>query len=390
VQKKGHGLSSIGAINESVLTARTAKVRHGYLPSLDGWRAIAIISVILYHDSLHRMGPVTTLWFWRCGDRGVDLFFAISGILICSRLLDEERVTRSISLTKFYIRRFFRIIPPAFLYLTVLAIAGILKLVPSPWIDWAGAAMFFRNYLPVTSAGWYSAHFWSLSMEEHFYLVIPGLLVLITRSRLKVFGGLVLAMTAWHFFVLLKMDHTLEHVRTDTRITFLLIPAMFAIMLQSPDLRRRLTQWTRWWLIILVAAVGYITATIWLNSISGILLTSIVEPTLLSMLLLSTVLHPANLLSRFLELRFMRFIGQISYSLYLWQQLFFVNHFGTKTNLLALSALPWWVRAIATFICAYASYRLLEKPLIKLGHRLAPPATAGRNDSEENKASSRE
>jgi peptidoglycan/LPS O-acetylase OafA/YrhL len=170
----------------------------------------------------------------------------------------------------------------------------------------------------------------------------------------------------------------------------MLIPAMFAIMLQSPDLRRRLTQWTRWWLIILVAAVGYITATIWLNSISGILLTSIIEPTLLSMLLLSTVLHPANLLSRFLELRFMRFIGQISYSLYLWQQLFFVNHFGTKTNLLALSALPWWVRAIATFICAYASYRLLEKPLIKLGHRLAPPATAGRNDSEENKASSRE
>ena len=154
-------------------------------------------------------------------------------------------------------------------------------------------------------------------MEEHFYLVIPGLLVLITRSRLKVFSGLVLAMTAWHFLVLLKMDHTLEHVRTDTRITFLLIPAMFAIMLQSPDLRRRLTQWTRWWLIILVAAVGYITATIWLNSISGILLTSIIEPTLLSMLLLSTVLHPANLLSRFLELRFMRFIGQISYSLYL-------------------------------------------------------------------------
>ncbi|SRR5579864_9503947 len=84
----------------------------GYLPTLDGWRAIAVLSVILFHDARHSYGVFTTAWFHDNSAIGEDVFFAISGLLICSRLLEEENKYGRISLRRFYIRRAFRILPP--------------------------------------------------------------------------------------------------------------------------------------------------------------------------------------------------------------------------------------------------------------------------------------
>ena len=75
----------------------------------------------------------------------------------------------------------------------------------------------------------------------------------------------------------------------------------------------------------------------------------------------------------------LRYIGRISYSLYLWQQLFFLGHFGPPDSKLALLQ-SWPLRLILTFACALASYELLERPLARLGHKLAPSATPGRSD----------
>jgi len=76
------------------MTAEKANPRaskaSGYIPSLDGWRALAVLAVISVHDTVHRAGPVSTAVLNREGHRGVNLFFAISGILICSRLLEER------------------------------------------------------------------------------------------------------------------------------------------------------------------------------------------------------------------------------------------------------------------------------------------------------------
>jgi peptidoglycan/LPS O-acetylase OafA/YrhL len=100
-------------------------------------------------------------------------------------------------------------------------------------------------------------------------------------------------------------------------------------------------------------------------------------------LLLSTMLHPENMLSRTLELPWMRFVGRISFGLYLWQQPFFQGQWGTPASRSFFSELPWAARALATLICAYASYRLLERPLIRMGHQLARPATLGSDDLAE-------
>src|SRR5271166_3415100 len=102
-------------------------VRH-YIPTLDGWRAIAILLVMLHHDIVHRLGPFNTTWGYEHGLVGVDVFFAISGILICTLLLEEEKQTGGIDLRSFYIRRAFRILPPAFLYLFGLGLLWLFHL----------------------------------------------------------------------------------------------------------------------------------------------------------------------------------------------------------------------------------------------------------------------
>ena len=118
---------------------KDARKSGSYMPTLDGWRAIAIFSVMVYHESLHHIWGIGTGWFYANGETGVDVFFAISGILICSRLLAEEQRFGSISLPQFYVRRAFRILPPAMLYLCVLALLSALSIIPHVGRDWFGA-----------------------------------------------------------------------------------------------------------------------------------------------------------------------------------------------------------------------------------------------------------
>lgn len=95
-----------------------------YIPTLDGWRAISITLVILSHSQIQShipiLGPLLQS-LAHFGEVGVDLFFAISGLLICSRLLDEESRGGQINVNGFYVRRVFRILPAAIFYLLVIA-----------------------------------------------------------------------------------------------------------------------------------------------------------------------------------------------------------------------------------------------------------------------------
>ena len=91
----------------------------------------------------------------------------------------------------------------------------------------------------------------------------------------------------------------------------------------------------------------------------------------------STMLHPEEWLGRLLETPVFTFFGRISYSLYLWQQLFFIRRPETS----ALRHVQGWPADLAgAVVCAVASYYLVEKPLMRLGHRVAPPVTPGRAD----------
>ena len=165
------------------ITTVPPMLRPSHLPGLDGLRAVAIIIVLISHYTINtRYEGVLG------GDIGVEIFFVISGFLITSLLLKEQVNKGSISLKYFYIRRFLRIIPVAYLFLlTVYVLNRYLNLgVSLRSIILAG--LFTTNIgIPGFRAhSWYVGHFWSLSVEEQFYLTFPFLLAYNLNRYLKV------------------------------------------------------------------------------------------------------------------------------------------------------------------------------------------------------------
>ena len=344
----------------------------GYIPALDGWRALSIGLVILHHSEVRCSIPVLGALLQslsRSGEVGVELFFSISGLLICSRLLDEESRSGAISIKDFYIRRFFRILPAALLYLLVLAVLACLHILPLPAWDWFGSLFFFRNYVMLfdyvhhspLALHWYTGHFWSLSMEEHFYLLLPAVLVGFRRMRLFILGLLALAVTLRRFVLahVLHINYQMNF-RTDTHLEALLIPAMIALALypvtRNQAAQRHIPAWS--FPILLAMEISLLTFRIpFFFTLQAIVL---------PLLILSTALHPKAFPASILEYRPIRWIGRISYSLYLWQQLFF------GAGVVAGPAKLAWLRQppynlLALMLCATFSYYVVEKPLVRFG-----------------------
>ena len=357
----------------------------GYLPTLDGWRAVAVLLVIVYHaqESLVRAygDSATGLHAWlKYGWVGVSIFFGISGILITSRLLEEEQVRGKINLGEFYIRRACRILPPLLLLLVVLATMGIAGWLPVRMIDWFRALLFGSNYGPLP--GWYLAHTWSLSVEEHFYVIWPALLVLLGFKRGLVFClVVVMLMTVWrvadiHWSIVPARFGT-SPWRTDTTSDGLLLGAAVACAMQLKEPRRVAVGLAeRTWVapvLMLALALVLVAWSTW-GSLQHPMRALLVA--LIPLLLLATILGARTPVSRVLEWKPLRWIGRISYSLYLWQQVFLVPDHALAKSLGALQAWPYNLGAIV--VCSLGSYYLVERPFIALGHRLAKPASEGR------------
>src|SRR5436190_5541933 len=358
--------------------SRRLGIDSNYLPTLDGWRALAILGVMICHscDALfHADGPhpnAVLHALTRHGALGVDVFFGISGFLICTRLIEEHKKNGHISLKRFYIRRAFRILPPYFTYLAVLGVlaaAGLIFVAPTVW--WS-CLLFFRNYLPVSQAGrFYTGHCWSLSIEEHFYLLWPTLLVLwgIGRARrwVVVLAG---AVACWRVFEFRHqwLGQVIGGVgffpRTDVRFDGLLWGCWAALMLASPTWRAVFHRW--------------LCPSVWLGLVAAFIACVYYQPPLgmvwqallIPLILVGTVLRPDTGIGRFLEAGPMQWIGRLSYSLYLWNSLFFpVMDNPRPLPLGHLQELPWSI--LPVFACASVSYYLAERPMIRLGHSLA-------------------
>ncbi|MGH7924925.1 MAG: acyltransferase family protein [Candidatus Binatus sp.] len=361
-----------------------------YRPTLDGWRAIAILLVMFAHSGGALFYPAgrfaSSTWYSvsQRGVFGVDLFFGISGLLICGRLLDEQEKTGGISLGSFYIRRVFRILPPAFAYLAVvglLALAGVIVVSP---LGWLSSVFFSRNYIVMPAdTGWYTGHFWSLAVEEHFYLIWPAaLLTLGSRHARRYLPAIAIAVAIWrvadfHWFHGQIWPGVLSdniYERTDTRFDGLLWGCWIALIAAVPAYRAALTR--RLSAPVIAVLMLLLVACIAL----GPPLKMAWEAFLVPAILVGTVLNPTLWFSRILEASPMRWIGRISYSLYLWQQLFLV---GWKIpRPLPFGRLQEWPLNIVTvFVCASASYYLLERPLVAIGHSLATGRQARREET---------
>lgn len=336
--------------------------RSGYIPVLDGWRAVAILLVLAYHALVHADMAGHPLLFRifkiidHLGPFGVLIFFAISGYLITGRLIARFKKAGKWDLGEFYFKRAFRILPLVYGYLAIVALLGLAHLATLSWGD-AGALVFITNYLPQRS--WLTGHFWSLSVEEHFYLFWPCSLALLGWKRGFWFGLLVcIAVGIWRPYAVLHGATNFYH--TDMRVDYLLFAGMAAIGVACwPSFRKALAGAGSLWGVLLCMAVIGATTLPWRYDARSI------QAIALAVLVSSTALNPSRSIRAILGNRLFLFIGQISYSLYVLQQMFFTS------SSLAFWNLPWveLLKLPVVFLLAYLSYTYWEKPLIQYARK---------------------
>jgi peptidoglycan/LPS O-acetylase OafA/YrhL len=333
------------------------------MPSLSGLRAISIALVLMGHLSGTHGFPKLNLGIGDYAHLGVVVFFAISGFLITSLLISEHAKKGRVSLKLFYARRSLRIFPASYAYIScvgLLSLAGVLHLQAR---DLWHAVTYTVNYLP--GAAWQIGHLWSLSVEEQFYLLWPFAFVALggRRATWGAAGVILLApiarSAAWYFF-------------RGTPYRDLEIFPMVADSLAMGCLLAKLRYWleTQAWYVQLfrpVYAFGLLALVLLINremsyTIVQVFGTSVMNVSL-AILIHRSVYLSKDCLGRVLNWKSIEFVGVLSYSLYLWQQLFLNRDSAAWVN-----AFPQNI--VFAVSAALASYLLLEKPLLRLRHRL--------------------
>jgi peptidoglycan/LPS O-acetylase OafA/YrhL len=144
--------------------------------SLDVLRCVAVLLVLAYHVPYY---PRLTQLGWT----GVDLFFVLSGFLISGLLFEEFKRSGRINFGRFFIRRGLKIWPPFFYFVWAVVISQLVFNHRVQWVRVIATATFLQNYLG--GLGTLSEHTWSLAVEEHFYIALPLLLIVLLRQRLQ-------------------------------------------------------------------------------------------------------------------------------------------------------------------------------------------------------------
>ncbi|AMM33761.1 hypothetical protein SA2016_3096 [Sinomonas atrocyanea] len=284
----------------------------GHVPALDGIRALAIILVVVYH-------AVMPVHFGGAG--GVDIFFALSGFLITTLLLEEHDAHGGISLRRFYLRRVIRLYPPLLIMLAVVfvPIAVLMGTGNAAW----GSLMALFYLMPVgaeTGADSLSAyaHTWTLGLEEWFYFVWPLALVLLVkgartvhgqrrRRAIAVAGAAAVGLGTWA----LVLEATTGHMSFILRASGLFAGCALALVLHGSDLRAR-----AWHGLLGVALIGFSVVHSSIVPLSIIHTLAAAAGTLL--LIVAIVRGGDGPLQRLLSLRPLTYVGRISYEIYLW------------------------------------------------------------------------
>jgi peptidoglycan/LPS O-acetylase OafA/YrhL len=321
------------------------------LPGLDGIRAISITLVLLFHASAS-VNPQRALQF---GGFGVNIFFILSGFLITWILCREEAQHGCISLSAFYTRRALRILPPAAAYLLVIVALRWAGKLTIPTYDLLRCLFFVRNLLVGGNPS--TMHFWSLSVEEQFYLLWPLTLVLIrsNRTRLNISIALLIVSPFWHYLSdrLAGGAQYVNHIRFDQIYDPILIGCCLALARNEPKLLAYLRSaplQSRWFPFAAVAAMALLLYRGNLDRCAYLVTALFIN---------YAVDHEGGVLNY----KPVMWLGKISYSLYLWQQLFCWD-----------SPLPWLGRfpqnVIASLIAATLSYYFIELPFANLRKRV--------------------
>lgn len=290
------------------------------IPSLDGWRAVAISLVVLSHAGFGHIVP---------GGLGVTVFFFLSGFLITTLMLRELSDSGGLRFKQFYLRRFFRLTPPLVIVLSIvypLTFVGVLG-GEATLAGLCAQLFYFANYFYLFFDGskfipWGTGIFWSLAVEEHFYLFFPALLVLVLRfgskrNLLLTLCALCLAVLLWRLF-LVSSDGFLTdrtYYATDTRIDSILYGCILATAWRSSSEKNKVDSKS---ITLIAISIVAILASLFVRdeafretfrySIQGMALISLFK---------YSVSNPEFILFRPLNWWVVKRVGVYSYSIYL-------------------------------------------------------------------------
>ncbi|MEF2978751.1 acyltransferase family protein [Subtercola sp. YIM 133946] len=338
---------------------------------IEGLRAVAVLSVLIYH--------LNGKWL-PGGFAGVDMFFVISGFLITSHLLGESRRKGRPSLRAFYARRIMRLIPASTLVLIATSI-GVMVVVPRIlWsqigTDIMAAGVYSLNWLLASQSIDYLAedtiaspvqHFWSLGVEEQFYLIWPLLIILAIvwarKSRLAPratanVGALVVFIASFAYAQhQVAIGDVSAYFTTTTRLWELAAGALVAINIgwfRGAISHRWFGALTMVGLVMLIWTIFFIDSSAWPG------FPALVPVVAVALIILAGDTLPPSVAQRILSIRPMVWIGSISYAIYLWHW-----------PLIVLASYKWPNRSTAINVglivlsvaLAWASSRFIETPL---------------------------
>jgi peptidoglycan/LPS O-acetylase OafA/YrhL len=326
------------------------------IPELDGFRGVAILLVLTGHTLTFTL-KLADYAGLKMGETGVLLFFILSGYLITRLLSDEESRTGTISLPGFYLRRARRLLPALAMFLAGLAIlqvSGMIANVPAK--DFAAAILYVRNIFGRSPA---TEHLWSLSLEEQFYTAWPLLFLCLGRKRMAgtAIGVTVLVMLWRSLAISLQLwdyETGLFYIRPWFRFDAIAIGCWLALT--------RLPRCPGWAFAVVAPVLA--AWAVGGEQISHAMFITV--QTALSALLFFSVVQGGPVIRGLLSARWLCWLGGISYSLYLWQQLFTV----ALPMTLWIRHFPWNI--LASFSLAIISRQFIERPFLAMKRNRMP------------------
>jgi peptidoglycan/LPS O-acetylase OafA/YrhL len=332
---------------------------YGRILALDGWRGISAMMVVVAHLVHNRYG----LGNFATSDTGVLIFYVISGFIITKLAIGEQARSGRFSIGRFYIRRSLRILPPFFVYLAFVFVVSATDLIqqnPSE-VYKAGAFLCISGY--IMPCEWFVAHSASLGYEELFYLLFPLIFFTFAQRPRIIFGSILIGLVT---FVLLRKTLQLQigFVTVTAGLFIFICSGVLAAAFEPAIARFARTPLGRGlWLVsaaLVVAKIVYSSNyQVPVTSANADVETSL--PFILKLLPAATTwlvvgsLYGGSRIFAFLTWRPVIWLGQISYSLYLWQQIF------TAPPQLYTAASPLLIPPLM-FAAAAASYYWIELP----------------------------
>jgi peptidoglycan/LPS O-acetylase OafA/YrhL len=334
---------------------------------IDVWRFLAIAMVIFAHiieysNPWYKEFAPGLMWRARpIGEFGVDLFFCISGFVICRGMRRESLNSGAVNMQAFYIRRFFRILPPLLVYIAVLMVLSFEGLVNVTASQALSAIAFVCNFSGV-SCGWFLGHTWSLAFEEQFYLLFPLLFLVCGlakhRNRLLTIA-IAMSLTT---LAAQATDHaTIGHwVSEFSYMAWGCVFALYWDQLKPLLAKAPLLGW------LLVTGILFGSHAVAIPKFITIVIYPALAPLAMCFMILGTPTHHA-FVRRIFTNTTCAYLGRISYSIYLWQQLVTTDH-GFSSPITTLLLIP------CVIAIAHLSFRYFESRMIAIGARLSHPS----------------